>query len=31
MTTEEWFDVLTAELLARSPFRCSEYFRRFAA
>ncbi len=28
---EEWFDVLTAELLVRSPFRRSEYFTRFAA
>src|SRR5207244_654624 len=31
MTTEDWFDALTAKLLARSPFRRSEYFRRFAA
>ncbi len=31
MTTEAWFDGLTAELLARSPFRRSEYFERFAA
>lgn len=31
MTTEAWFDGLTAELLARSPFRRSEYFKRFAA
>src|SRR5438132_11874480 len=31
MTTEDWFDALTAELLAQSPFRRSEYFRRFAA
>ena len=31
MTTEEWFDALTGELLARSPFRASEYFKRFAA
>src|SRR2546427_12130690 len=31
MTTEGWFDALTAELLAQSPFRRSEYFRRFAA
>src|SRR5439155_1349149 len=31
MTPEAWFDGLTAELLARSPFRRSEYFRRFAA
>lgn len=27
----EWFDSLTTELLARSPFRRSEYFKRFAA
>ena len=31
MTTEEWYDALTAELLAQSPFRRSEYFKRFAA
>jgi pyrroloquinoline-quinone synthase len=31
MTTEEWYEGLTAELLAQSPFRRSEYFRRFAA
>src|SRR5437773_8580415 len=31
MTTEDWFEGLTAELLAQSPFRGSEYFRRFAA
>ncbi|MGH7388067.1 MAG: TenA family transcriptional regulator [Candidatus Rokuibacteriota bacterium] len=31
MTTEEWYDALTAELLARSPFRRSEYFKRFAS
>jgi pyrroloquinoline-quinone synthase len=31
MTTEEWFDALTAELLAQSPFRRSEYFKRFAS
>jgi len=30
MTTEGWFDGLTAELLAQSPFRRSEYFARFA-
>jgi len=30
-TSEEWFEALTAELLARSPFRRSEYFERFAA
>ena len=27
----EWFDSLTTELLGRSPFRSSEYFKRFAA
>ena len=31
MTTTEWFDALKADLLARNPFRESEYFRRFAA
>jgi pyrroloquinoline-quinone synthase len=31
MTNEEWFDSVTAGLLAQSPFRRSEYFRRFAA
>lgn len=31
MTTEQWFDSLTAELLAQNPFRRSEYFKRFAA
>lgn len=31
MTTEAWFDGLTAELLARSPFRRSEYFKQFAS
>src|SRR5437763_603764 len=31
MTTEEWFDSLTAELLAQNPFRRSEYFKRFAS
>jgi pyrroloquinoline-quinone synthase len=31
MTNEEWFEALTAELLAQSPFRRSEYFKRFAA
>lgn len=31
MNTEQWYDGLTAELLARSPFRESEYFKRFAA
>jgi len=27
----DWFDSLTTELLARSPFRRSDYFKRFAA
>jgi pyrroloquinoline-quinone synthase len=31
MTTEEWYEGLTAELLAQSPFRGSEYFKRFAS
>ena len=31
MTTEVWYDALTAELLAQSPFRQSQYFKRFAA
>ena len=31
MTTESWYEGLTAELLARSPFRQSGYFKRFAA
>lgn len=31
MTAEDWFDGLTAELLAQSPFRRSEYFKRFAS
>ena len=31
MTTEEWFDSLTAELLAQNPFRRSEYFKRLAS
>ena len=31
MTNEEWFDALTHELLAQSPFRRSEYFKRFAS
>jgi hypothetical protein len=31
MTTEQWFDSLTAELLAQNPFRRSEYFKRFSA
>lgn len=31
MTNEEWYDALVAELLAQSPFRRSEYFKRFAA
>jgi pyrroloquinoline quinone (PQQ) biosynthesis protein C len=30
-TTEAWFAALRAELLARSPFRHSEYFKRFAS
>jgi pyrroloquinoline-quinone synthase len=30
MTNEEWYDALVAELLAQSPFRRSEYFKRFA-
>jgi pyrroloquinoline-quinone synthase len=31
MTAEAWYDGLTAELLAQSPFRRSEYFKRFAS
>jgi len=31
MTTEAWFEGLTAELLAQSPFRRSAYFKRFAS
>src|SRR5438094_298854 len=31
MTTENWFEALTAELLTQSPFRRSEYFTRFAS
>ncbi len=31
MTNEEWFRNVTGELVARSPFRRSEYFKRFAA
>ena len=31
MTTEQWFDSLTAELLEQNPFRRSEYFKRFAS
>jgi pyrroloquinoline-quinone synthase len=31
MDNEQWYDALVAELLARSPFRRSEYFKRFAA
>jgi pyrroloquinoline quinone (PQQ) biosynthesis protein C len=31
MTSEDWFEALTAELLAQSPFRGSEYFKRFAS
>jgi pyrroloquinoline-quinone synthase len=30
-TNEEWYEALTQELLARSPFRQSEYFKRFAS
>jgi pyrroloquinoline-quinone synthase len=31
MTTEEWYEALTASLLAESPFRKSDYFNRFAS
>jgi pyrroloquinoline-quinone synthase len=31
MTTEEWHEALTASLLAESPFRRSDYFKRFAS
>jgi pyrroloquinoline-quinone synthase len=31
MQTEEWFETTTAGLLAQSPFRQSQYFKRFAA
>jgi pyrroloquinoline-quinone synthase len=31
MTNDEWFDAVTQELLAQSPFRRSEYFKRFAS
>ena len=31
MTTEEWYESVTARLLAASPFRRSEYFKRFAS
>src|SRR5262249_23752593 len=31
MTNEEWFEGVTSELVARSPFRRSEYFKRFAS
>ena len=31
MTTEEWYEGLTASLLAESPFRRSDYFKRFAS
>src|SRR6266581_2126225 len=31
MNTEHWFESLRDDLLARSPFRGSEYFKRFAA
>src|SRR6184192_1273612 len=30
MTTEEWYEGVTAALLAESPFRRSDYFKRFA-
>jgi pyrroloquinoline-quinone synthase len=30
-STQEWFEAVTGELLAQSPFRRSEYFKRFAA
>jgi pyrroloquinoline-quinone synthase len=31
MTSDAWFESLMTELLARSPFRRSEYFKRFAS
>jgi pyrroloquinoline-quinone synthase len=31
MTNEEWFEAITGELLAQSPFRRSGYFKRFAS
>src|SRR5882762_450789 len=31
MTTEEWYEAVTASLLAESPFRRSDYFKRFAS
>lgn len=31
MTAEVWFETLMTELVARSPFRRSEYFKRFAS
>jgi pyrroloquinoline-quinone synthase len=31
VANEEWFEALTAELLAQSPFRRSEFFKRFAS
>lgn len=31
MTTDQWYEGLTAELLAQSPFRRSAYFKRFAS
>ena len=31
MRNEEWFEALTQELLAQSPFRQSDYFKRFAS
>jgi len=31
MTTEEWYEAVIASLLAESPFRRSDYFKRFAS
>src|SRR5438094_1622037 len=31
MTTDEWYGGVTAALLAESPFRRSDYFKRFAS
>src|SRR5439155_13111655 len=31
MTTEEWYEGVTATMLAESPFRRSDYFKRFAS
>src|SRR3989442_2180468 len=31
MTTDEWYEGVTAALLAESPFRRSGYFKRFAS